>query len=322
MTTQTRDEHLMNPSSVQNNVPMNSADETPPIKDTLAKTPVSSPKKRSMTNLAVRVITGLAILPLLIFITFTGGEFLFLFALVLVFIGAVEYLHMEQRWSLRGSNLWLGVGTSLLILLGFYLQDARFVFAIGAGALLATFAWERFGRAVSWRASLMRTLTTNFGWLYVAVPAGMLLVIRASEPFGLHWLYAILFATWGADSFAYLAGRAFGKTPLAPRFSPNKTVEGALGGIAGGIFFPALVLAQMHALTVATLGLLILAPFVAIFGDLFESWLKRSCKVKDSGVKGINPLPGHGGVLDRVDAMLFVTVLFYVFLAIVGVVEF
>lgn len=117
------------------------------------------------------------------------------------------------------------------------------------------------------------------------------------------WLLTALMIVWATDTGAYFAGRRFGRRKLAPRISPNKTVEGMLGGVAGGIAV-ALVMAPLAGASVGQLPLVALAALATVLfsvvGDLFESMLKRHVGAKDSGTL----IPGHGGVLDRIDSVL------------------
>ena len=140
------------------------------------------------------------------------------------------------------------------------------------------------------------------GFFYALVPALALLWIR--ERSGIELLLWVFIVTWSTDIGAYFAGRRFGRRKLAPSISPGKTVEGLYGGIAA-----ATLLGGAWALwTGLGLALLPLAPLLAIAaqgGDLFESGLKRRAGVKDSGTW----LPGHGGVLDRLDGLVPVAVL-------------
>lgn len=121
---------------------------------------------------------------------------------------------------------------------------------------------------------------------------------------GLGWFFFVLFITWMSDTFAYLVGKSIGKTKLIPRVSPNKTVEGAAGGlIAAGVTATLVVLLfglPMNLFVAALLGVLLGA--LGMLGDLFESQLKRRAGVKDSG----DAIPGHGGFLDRIDALIWV----------------
>ena len=114
-----------------------------------------------------------------------------------------------------------------------------------------------------------------------------------------------------SDSAQYYTGRAFGRTPLAPAISPKKTREGALGGLVAGTLFVVLVGQRfVAASTPALIGLGVGLVIAGICGDLFESRLKRASGVKDSS----SIIPGHGGILDRIDALLFAAPVFYFFL--------
>lgn len=142
------------------------------------------------------------------------------------------------------------------------------------------------------------------GFFYALLPALALLWVRERDAHGLNLLIWIFIVTWATDIGAYLVGRAIGKRKLAPSISPGKTVEGLLGGVITAALLGG-------AWAVAT-GLpnpaLLLAPFFALAaqaGDLFESGMKRRAGVKDSGTW----LPGHGGVLDRLDGLVPVAVL-------------
>jgi phosphatidate cytidylyltransferase len=136
------------------------------------------------------------------------------------------------------------------------------------------------------------------------VPAWCALVlIHAQQPNGHRWLLVALLIVWAADTGAYFAGRRFGRRKLSPRISPNKTVEGlaggALAGVLVGVAGGALAGALAPKLPAVALGALVVVLASAV-GDLFESLLKRHAGVKDSG----NLIPGHGGLLDRMDSVL------------------
>jgi len=281
----------------------------------------ASPRpSRSISNMATRVLTGIVLLPVILLATFSGGLPLMMLALVLVVLGALEFYHMERQRHLQ-SNAVVGVVVAVIVIVAFQWQNSLLYQGAFLGGALVIFGVELV-RTRQPLASASRIFTTLGGVLYLAVPAGCLLVIRQIEPLGVNWMYGVLFSTWGTDTFAYLCGSAFGKTPLAPRLSPNKTREGALGGALGSVVIASLVLLQMEALSLATLALLVVAALVAIWGDLFESGLKRYFGVKDSTVPGLNIFPGHGGVLDRIDALLWVTLVYYGFLALSGQVGF
>jgi phosphatidate cytidylyltransferase len=170
-----------------------------------------------------------------------------------------------------------------------------FALLVAAVATLMFYEWTRIvrGWGMAWYFS---------GFVYALLPALALLWIR--ERAGLNLLIWVFIVTWSTDIGAYFTGRSFGKRKLAPSISPNKTVEGLFGGIIAATLFGGVwVLAN-------DLGkpLLAFAPLLAIAaqgGDLFESGMKRSAGVKDSGAW----LPGHGGALDRLDGLVPVAVL-------------
>jgi phosphatidate cytidylyltransferase len=170
-----------------------------------------------------------------------------------------------------------------------------FALLVAAVATLMFYEWTRIARG--WGAAWYLG-----GFVYALLPALALLWIR--ERAGLNLLVWAFIVTWATDIGAYFAGRSFGKHKLAPAISPNKTVEGLVGGIAA-----AAILGGGWALANGLpMPLLALAPVLAIAaqgGDLFESSMKRRAGVKDSG----NWLPGHGGALDRLDGLVPVAVL-------------
>lgn len=136
------------------------------------------------------------------------------------------------------------------------------------------------------------------------VPAWCALaLIHAEKPTGHYWLLLALAIVWAADSGAYFAGRRFGKHKLSPRISPNKTIEGLIGGVVAGMVV-ALVAAPFIGADMNELpAIALVAAWTILFsvvGDLFESLLKRHVGAKDSG----SLIPGHGGVLDRIDSVL------------------
>ncbi len=149
---------------------------------------------------------------------------------------------------------------------------------------------------------------------YIGVPLGLAVVLRTQWNAGVLLLPFLTIVA--SDSSQYYAGRLFGRTPLAPAISPKKTVEGAIGGVvAAAVATAALgryVLPGAGVLPLVALGLLLAGAGIA--GDLFESLLKRSTGIKDSS--GL--LPGHGGMLDRIDALLFACPAYYVFLVFAG----
>jgi len=199
-------------------------------------------------------------------------------------------------------------GLPVLVAATVFLPLVVAVFSDGAGSV------EEWPRTVA--ASLYLAVPTfaavsvrqlqgeSAGWLErvgsIDLPAG------SGTENGLGWLLLALLTTWLSDTGAYLVGKTFGRRKLIPRISPNKTVEGAIGGIASAAL-TAMLCAWLFGLPVQVwlaLSLGIILGAVGILGDLAESAIKRQAGVKDSGTL----IPGHGGVLDRIDALLFVLV--------------
>ncbi|HET9267751.1 MAG TPA: phosphatidate cytidylyltransferase [Vicinamibacterales bacterium] len=172
--------------------------------------------------------------------------------------------------------------------------------------------------AVAWLAvevllfghDIGRAAAAVAGAVYVGAPLGLLVAIHARAGWKVTLL--LLATVVVSDTAQYYSGRAFGRRKLAPVVSPKKTVEGAIGGLLAAALFMALAGSQILVgealVALAVLGLAMAA--VGICGDLFESSLKRHAGLKDSS--GL--IPGHGGVLDRIDALLFATPLFYLYL--------
>jgi phosphatidate cytidylyltransferase len=160
------------------------------------------------------------------------------------------------------------------------------------------------------RRTGQQAVTSTFSMIYIGMPLGMLAAIH--ERFGAQATLLPIATVVVSDSLQYYSGRMFGRRPLAPAISPKKTIEGAVGGIIAGTAFVAvagsLVLPQHSRSGLALLGLAMV--IMGIVGDLFESRLKREANVKDSSAL----IPGHGGMLDRIDALLFVTPVFFVYM--------
>ena len=171
--------------------------------------------------------------------------------------------------------------------------------------------------AVAWLAvevllfghDIARASAAVVGAAYVGGPLGLLVAIHARSGWAVTLL--LLATVVVSDSAQYYAGRAFGRHKLAPVVSPKKTVEGAIGGLVAAALFMALAGSQILGEALVPLAVLGLAmAAVGICGDLFESSLKRHAGLKDSS----SLIPGHGGVLDRIDALLFAAPLFYLYL--------
>ncbi len=269
-----------------------------------------------LSNLAQRLITAVVVGPIVVVTALWGGlAFTALVALVAV-VGVIEFYVFARDRPSQGSAL-IGVPMVLGLFLAFHFREPL----IGLAALLigvaATFTLETLRHRRDLKRSLLQAGMTLLGVLYVGFPSASLIAIR-ELPDGKLWLLLILCLTWSTDSFAYVGGRLLGRTKLAPTISPKKTVEGAIVGMIGGIVLSLLLLHVADRLTLLAALLVLICPFFDILGDLVEFGLKRHFHIKDSHVEGLDILPGHGGVLDRIDGMLLVILVVYLFFAITG----
>jgi len=240
-------------------------------------------------------------LPLLILFIHFASPFVFLLLVcVVAVLGLFEFYAMALPASRRPERfLAVAAGTAFVLLLG--LQQAVFLqgaltLAVLFFAIVFLFRFRDLSSVVQQMALLL------FGFLYVSLLLGHLGLLRGL-PHGREWVYLVLLLVMASDTAAYFTGVSIGRRKLYPAISPNKSVEGALGGLAGclvgafvGKFWFLPVLSVSDCLFLG-LGVGVMAQL----GDLFESMLKRSFGVKDSGTI----IPGHGGILDRLDSLLF-----------------
>ncbi|MFN8560367.1 MAG: phosphatidate cytidylyltransferase [Anaerolineae bacterium] len=272
--------------------------------------------KVQLSNMAQRVITAAVVAPIVVAAVLVGGIVFTVMVAVFATVGVTEFYILARNRPSQGSAL-VGIPTLIGVIIGFHLGDPLvWLGALALGAA-ATFVLEFFRHSAELTRSLFQVGMTLAGVLYLGFPSGFLIGLRSLTD-GALWILLLLCVTWGTDTFAYIGGRLWGKTKLAPRLSPKKTREGAVVGVLGGIF-PSLILPLVaDRLMPATLVLIIVGPFVAILGDLLESALKRFFQVKDSHIAGLNILPGHGGILDRIDSLLLVTTFAYLDFLLLG----
>ena len=263
-----------------------------------------------------RVASGAVLLLLAVGVVWFAPALLFLAVAELLLIGAfVEYAGLARAGGLALPLLPAGAAAAV--------TAAAFARITPAGALdiVLMSALVALGSLTiaRWRPStadgrggdaLALAASAAFPALYLGLPIGAMIAIRESR--GPQGLFLLMLTVIVSDTAQYYTGRAFGRRRLAERISPKKTVEGAVGGfIFGGIFLAvagAWWLSDVPVALRAALGVTIVA--LGICGDLFESMLKRSAGVKDSSAL----IPGHGGVLDRIDALLFAAPMYYIVL--------
>jgi phosphatidate cytidylyltransferase len=260
-------------------------------------------------NLLVRIASAVVGLPLVGAVVFwKDWRGLAGLCFVAALLGLVEY----GRIALRDRPLVERAGV-VLIGLGLYIGlvlDRERSLTWAAGAFLAT-SLAVLSRVSEIPGAANRLGASVFGVFYVGGLLSALPLLHRYPGAGSGWVALAIALTFANDTGAYFAGRAFGRHKLAPAISPGKTIEGAVGGgvaaltvtlVAWAYFLPSLRLRD-------SLIIGVLASVVGPAGDLVESLLKRTAGVKDSG----RSIPGHGGLLDRIDALLFVSAFVYVY---------
>ncbi len=261
-----------------------------------------------------RWISGLVMAPILILFTLYAPPWLFtLFILALIFIGLQEFYALALP-GIPVRDKTAGILLSLLPPLAVYSPEARCFHAA-----LIVLVFFLFIRALSspdpFGSRVDRAGKQLLGFLYIALFLAHFILLR-KFPSGQLWILFTLVAVFFGDTTAFYIGRACGRKKLAPAISPGKTVEGgygAVGGsVAGALLFKVLFFSQVPFLHAVALGLGV--GIIGQLGDLWESVLKRSAQVKDSGTL----IPGHGGLLDRLDSVLFAGPFVYYYAWIMG----
>ncbi len=253
------------------------------------------------SDLRTRVLTALVLAPLVLLITWAGGAWFALLAALTITIMAWEWTHIAHDGDARQWLVHAVAGLGGLLAGVFAARGPGHGAGAGLFLLLVVLAWAA---SLVLRARSRRGFTIHhlLGPPYLALAALAMTVLRLGQPerCGLHVIFLLLAVVWSADTLAYFAGRALGGPKFAPRISPNKTWSGFFGAVVGG-GLAGLLFGLVSGWPAAPLMLLgaLLGGFEQ-FGDLFESALKRRFGAKDSGAI----LPGHGGLLDRLDGLV------------------
>lgn len=276
-----------------------------------------------MRNLIVRTISGVVLLGIVLGAAY-GGKFAFgAFLLLIVVVGMWEFYNIAAATGASPHRtLGLAAGivlfvTSFFIFDGFVsdVRSADSVDMLIGGILYFSvliplcFVVELFYDS---ETPLRNVATTLMGIFYVAYPMALMLfipILITGEWQPESFLF-YLFIVWGNDVFAYLVGIAFGKHKMAPRISPKKSWEGFVGGVAGAMAMGAIGSFVVGGPLGMWLGLAAVVAITSVFGDLVESMFKREADIKDSG----RIIPGHGGILDRFDALLISSPFAFVYL--------
>jgi len=256
-----------------------------------------------------RWLTAVIAVPLLFLLIYYGSELLFSVMIGLVVcVAAWEYeriIHGRSAITRR----WEFLLTALIIPFVTYHQDFRYLSVILALSVIFLILCDLFRiRKNGGTPDIGLISKYVLGMIYVPVLMSYFILIRGFEN-GHMWIFFILLLAFSGDVAAFYTGKSFGKTKLMPFISPNKTVVGVIGLISGSVaaclvfgyyFFQEI--SVIHILCMSFMG-----SMIGQLGDLFESEIKRAGGIKDSG----NILPGHGGILDRIDCLLFIAPFIY-----------
>jgi phosphatidate cytidylyltransferase len=268
------------------------------------------------SSTVLRVLASFFFIPCFIVITFRGGYHFLILVDIVIFIGLWEFYGMMAA---KGIRPYRAIGIVSGLALSWYVYFSNGVYAnlfltLGLLAIMTLELTRRDGRNAIYHIS-----TTMLGVFYVAFLASHLVLLRElpvaaglDYSLGSSFVFLAFVVTWACDTGAYFVGTAVGKRPLLPRVSAGKTVEGSIGGLAfavvGAVVAKYTFAPYLSVWQAAVLGLA--AGAVGQLGDLVESMIKRDADVKDTS--GL--IPGHGGVLDRFDGLLFTAPLLYYYL--------
>lgn len=250
-----------------------------------------------MKDLSVRALTGFIGLLLLVFIVSKGKLFLSISILVISIIGLWEFYRVLNNINIKPIN-YMGYLASIGIFIANVSQEisATLIIYIITALLMMSLLLNKRLRIIDVSATLLGVLYIPFFLFYIYQLDGTIYI----------WLVFLI--AFGTDTFAYIAGNLVGKNKLCPNISPNKTKEGSLGGILGSLIIVLIFGYFTDAGPVFKLIILsVLASIISQIGDLVASRIKRLAKIKDYGFI----MPGHGGILDRFDSIIFCAPLIY-----------
>ncbi|MHB8126482.1 MAG: phosphatidate cytidylyltransferase [Desulfitobacteriaceae bacterium] len=255
-----------------------------------------------------RVISALIWAPLLLGLNYFGGVYSVFLVSILIILALREFLLIGKH---MGITVWYHLTTvfTLFWLVNIFLGNKEWMFSI----LVFWVVLSISRMALQYPHVKLEAVGFNFLAVFYSVVLFSYLYLLRQINQGITWTFLIFILVWATDIFAYLIGRRFGQHLLAPKVSPKKTLEGSLGGLLGSILVG---LIFWYCMGGVSLGhIIVLSLIVGLggqIGDLFESALKRSAGIKDSG----SLIPGHGGILDRCDSLIFVLPLVYYYIVI------
>jgi phosphatidate cytidylyltransferase len=244
-------------------------------------------------NLAIRVASGTVLVPTVLAAVWAGGWAIVIMVSVAACLLAREWAEMSADRGRKRVMAVIALAVIAPVIAAHYERHLLAWSLAGVGAVVA---------ALAAKGAVERRADAAYGVIYIAAPCVALVWLRAS-PEGMAWTLLLFLTTWFTDIGAYAVGNIVKGPKLWPRFSPNKTWSGFFGGLACGTVAAVLVWGFTNIAMTAGVAVLVglLGALATMAGDLWESVLKRRFGVKDSG----DLIPGHGGLLDRVDGLMF-----------------
>ncbi|MDO4541594.1 MAG: phosphatidate cytidylyltransferase [Bacillota bacterium] len=254
-----------------------------------------------------RIISACVFVPLILLATFFGGWFFTLLMSFVAIVGGYEFYNILKAKGYK-FNLPLFIISALLFMAFAFMAEDYSIIILALFFLLLVIHGLLF---VLQRLTIEEAAVSFFGIYYIAFTLSTMVSMRLHMEGGMFFIFLIFVIQWLTDSGAYIVGSTIGRHKLMPKISPKKSVEGAVGGVAVAVIAAVLYSLIFPVLPVGWLILMtILASVLGQLGDLVESAFKRWADVKDSG----KLIPGHGGILDRFDSLLFIAPFLYIFL--------
>jgi phosphatidate cytidylyltransferase len=291
-----------------------------------------------------RIATAVVLIPIVLGLILRGPvPVLAVVAAAVALITVQEFLKLTESYGVQPLRLPTYIFAGLIFLLLAVsaateetpqLASLKFIFGVAFASALAPFIFLTISmRRAQMSGAYPAAAASAFSFVYIALPMAMLVQLR-QQVGGAFWVLYLLLVVWAGDIFAYFVGRSLGRHLMSPRISPKKTWEGAMASLAASLVVGSLLCS--HALQISSfllrvglierrdglfgleklevwpiIGLTIALNIAAQLGDLVESLIKRGAGVKDSGTI----LPGHGGMLDRIDALLFAAPILWFYVA-------
>lgn len=252
-----------------------------------------------------RILSAVLLIPLLLVIVYYKGIILYLSVMVVSVMGLNEFYKAMNYKNIKPIS-WVGYILTVLILSALYFSNSIDNYL---SILVFTVLFLSIIQLPNRKYNILDASVTLYGVIYIGLMLGHIILISQQENGVAIWLIFII--AWATDTFAYFSGYFLGRNKLCPNISPKKTVEGAIGGILGSVICCGLFsyfLLKDYTIIILILGAV--GSVISQIGDLTASIIKRYTGIKDYG----NLIPGHGGILDRFDSILFTAPTVYYFL--------